>query len=82
MNEGALDSLYALGKKTRSAQAEADLSEIEDQVDAVLAAQRARAATDDESAPDAATLNVAAHRLESLIHNRKAALGSPTFMRG
>jgi TRAP transporter TAXI family solute receptor len=74
--EAALDALYALGQRIRKAEKESDLLEIEDQIDEVLRAQRARAATDDENALDAATLNVAAHRLENLIHDRRAALGS------
>src|SRR6516165_10079663 len=77
--EAALDSLYALGRRIRNAETEADLSEIENQIDEVLRAQRARAATDDENALDAATLNVAAHRLENLIHDRRAALAAPTL---
>jgi TRAP-type uncharacterized transport system substrate-binding protein len=76
--EAALDSLYTLGRRIRSAETEADLSEIENQIDEVLRAQRARASTDDENALDAATLNVAAHRLENLIHDRRAALAVPT----
>jgi TRAP-type uncharacterized transport system substrate-binding protein len=75
--EAALDSLYALGRRIRHAEKEADLAEIENQIDEVLRAQRARAATDDENALDAATLNVAAHRLENLIHDRRLALGMP-----
>lgn len=75
--EGALDLLYALGKRIRSAQTEEGLSKIENEIDEVLTAQRARAATDDQNALDAATLNVAAHRLENLIHDRRIALGSP-----
>jgi hypothetical protein len=74
--EAALDSLYALGRKIRHAEKESDLSEIENQIDEVLRAQRAKAATDDDNALDAATLNVAAHRLENLIHDRKAALAA------
>ena len=73
-SEPALDSLYALGRRIRHADNEADLSEIENQIDEVLRAQRARA---DEDALDAATLNVAAHRLENLIHDRRAALAAP-----
>jgi hypothetical protein len=72
--EAALDSLYALGRRIRNAEKESDLAEIESQIDEVLRAQRARAATDDENALDAATLNVAAHRLENLIHDRREAL--------
>jgi hypothetical protein len=75
--DAALDSLYALGKRIRHAERESDLVEIENQIDDVLRAQRARAAADDENTLDAATLNVAAHRLENLIHDRRLALGSP-----
>ena len=75
--EEALDMLYALGQRIRSAEKESDLLEIEDRIDAILREQRARAATDDENALDAATLNVAAHRLENLIHDRRTALATP-----
>jgi TRAP-type uncharacterized transport system substrate-binding protein len=76
--EPALDLLYALGRKIRHAEKEADLLEIESQIDEVLRAQRAAAATEDENALDAATLNVAAHRLENLIHDRRNLLSAPT----
>jgi TRAP-type uncharacterized transport system substrate-binding protein len=75
--EEALDSLYALGQRIRSAEKESELLEIEGRIDAILREQRARAATDDENALDAATLNVAAHRLENLIHDRRAVLTAP-----
>lgn len=71
--EPALDSLYALGGRIRHAGSEPELLEIENQIDEVLRAQRARA-DGDEDALDAATLNVAAHRLENLIHDRRTAL--------
>jgi TRAP-type uncharacterized transport system substrate-binding protein len=74
--EPALDSLYVLGRRIRNAETDAELTEIENQIDEVLRAQRAKAATDDENAFDAATLNVAAHRLENLIHDRRALLGT------
>ena len=72
--EPALDSLYALGGRIRSAETDGELSEIEKRIDEVLRAQRARVSTDDENTLDAATLNVAAHRLENLIHDRRLAL--------
>jgi TRAP-type uncharacterized transport system substrate-binding protein len=75
--EPALDSLYELGRRIRSADNESELSAIEQRIDNVLRAQRARA-DEDEHALDAATLNVAAHRLENLIHDRRAALGIVT----
>jgi hypothetical protein len=72
--QGPLDSLYALGRRIRKAATEAELSEIEEEIDGILGAQRAKTARGDESAVDDATLNVAAHRLESLIHDRRTML--------
>jgi hypothetical protein len=71
----ALDQLYALGRRIRLAESEVELAAIETEIDQVLSAQRAGAA-EDESTLDTATLNVAAHRLENLIHDRRAALGT------
>jgi TRAP-type uncharacterized transport system substrate-binding protein len=73
-SEGPLDSLYALGRRIRNAGSDAELLDIEEEIDSILKAQRARSAAGDESAVDDATLNVAAHRLESLIHDRRAML--------
>ncbi|MBW7966735.1 TAXI family TRAP transporter solute-binding subunit [Bradyrhizobium sp. BR 10261] len=73
--EPALDALYALGRRIRQASSEAELLEIEDQIDDLLRAQRA-GADEDQNTLDAATLNVAAHRLENLIHDRRIALGA------
>ena len=73
-SEGPLDSLYALGRRIRNAGSDAELLDIEEEIDNILKAQRARSAAGDESAVDDATLNVAAHRLESLIHDRRAML--------
>lgn len=72
--QGPLDSLYALGRRIRKAGTEAELSSIEEEIDDILNAQRTKSARGDESAVDDATLNVAAHRLEGLIHDRRAML--------
>jgi hypothetical protein len=72
--EGPLDSLYALGRRIRKADTEAELLGIEEEIDDILKAERAKSAGGDENAVDAATLNVAAHRLENLIHDRRAML--------
>jgi TRAP-type uncharacterized transport system substrate-binding protein len=72
--EGPLDSLYALGRRIRKAGTEAELSDIEEEIDDILNAQRAKSARGDENAVDDATLNVAAHRLEGLIHDRRSVL--------
>jgi TRAP-type uncharacterized transport system substrate-binding protein len=69
--EGPLDSLYALTRRIRKAESEAELADIEDEIDNILKAQRARTASGDETAVDTTTLNLAAHRLEGLIHDRR-----------
>ena len=61
---------------TRVRAVEAELETIENEIDDILKAQRAKAAAGDESAVDAATLNVAAHRLENLIHDRRQILAN------
>jgi TRAP-type uncharacterized transport system substrate-binding protein len=72
--EAALDALYALGRRIRKAKLESELSDLEEEIDGILTAQRARAGSGDDNAMDVATLNVAAHRLENLIHDRRAML--------
>jgi TRAP-type uncharacterized transport system substrate-binding protein len=80
-NDGPLDTLYALVRRIRKAATEAELGTIEDEIDEILKAQRARAAAGDENAVDATTLNVAAHRLENLIHDRRQMLANgPTVL--
>src|ERR1700730_1769038 len=74
MKEGPLDSLYALARRIRKVDSEAELSDIEEEIDNILKAERAKSTGGDENAVDAVTLNVAAHRLESLIHDRRALL--------
>ena len=73
-SEGPLDSLYALSRRIRNVGTEAELSDIEEEIDNILKEQRTRSASGDENAVDDATLNVAAHRLESLIHDRRTML--------
>ncbi len=73
---GPLDSLYALARRIRKAGSQVELETIEDEIDEILKAEGAKAADGDESAVDATTLNVAAHRLENLIHDRQQLLAS------
>jgi TRAP-type uncharacterized transport system substrate-binding protein len=77
-SEAPLDALYALARRIRNADTRVDLVAIEDEIDSILKVQRAKAAAGDEKAVDATTLNVVAHRLENLIHDRRAVLaGKP-----
>jgi TRAP-type uncharacterized transport system substrate-binding protein len=73
-SEAPLDALYALARRIRKADTEVELAAIEEDIDNILRTQRAKAASGDETAVDATTLNVAAHRLENLIHDRRAVL--------
>src|ERR1700688_465977 len=54
-SEGPLDSLYALSRRIRKAASEAELADIEEEIAAILKAQRAKSAAGDESAVDDAT---------------------------
>jgi hypothetical protein len=74
--EAALDTLYALGRRIRTTEKEPELSDIEREIDRVLQPQRIRAMSGDENALDVITLNVAAHRLEDLIHDRRTNLAA------
>jgi TRAP-type uncharacterized transport system substrate-binding protein len=75
--EQALDALYAVGHRIRTTETESDLSDIEREIDRILQNQRARTKAGDENALDDTTLNVAAHRLQSLIHDRRILLSVP-----
>jgi TRAP-type uncharacterized transport system substrate-binding protein len=79
-SEGPLDTLYALGRQIRKVVTEAELLHIEDQIDDILKTQRAKSADGDETAVDDATLTVAAHRLESLIHDRRTTLAKRSVL--
>jgi TRAP-type uncharacterized transport system substrate-binding protein len=72
--EEALDALYALGRRIRVSGNEAELDEIEREIDRVLQGQRTKEAAGEGAARDVVALNVAAHRLENLIHDRRLAL--------
>jgi TRAP-type uncharacterized transport system substrate-binding protein len=75
-SDAPLDRLYALARRIRKADSLLELGNIEDEIDDILKAQGAKAAAGDETAVDAVTLNVAAHRLEGLIHDRRKMLGN------
>lgn len=79
-SDGPLDALYALVRRIRKAGDDAELQTIEDEIDDILKTQGAKAAAGDETAVDAATLNVAAHRLENLIHDRRQILANVRVM--
>jgi TRAP-type uncharacterized transport system substrate-binding protein len=69
-----LETLYALARRIRDAKSEADLVEVEDEIDTILKVELAKSAKGDETATDAGILSLAAHRLEYLIHYRRSML--------
>lgn len=76
VREGPLDTLYGLARRIRGVNSEGELSSIEEEIDNILRAERLKSEGGDENAVDAATLNVVAHRLENLIHDRRAILAT------
>jgi hypothetical protein len=72
--EGPLDTLYGLARQIRRINSDSELSGIEEEIDNILKTERLKAEAGDENAVDAATLNVVAHRLENLIHDRRTVL--------
>jgi TRAP-type uncharacterized transport system substrate-binding protein len=76
VREGPLDSLYALARRIRGVNTETELSSIEEEIDNILRTERRKAETGEENAVDASTLNVVAHRLENLIHDRRVIIAT------
>nr|QIG97204.1 C4-dicarboxylate ABC transporter substrate-binding protein [Bradyrhizobium sp. 6(2017)] len=72
----ALDMLYALGPRIRAAELMPELEAIEREIDQVLRTQRKQPVGDDQAERAVTAVNVAAHRLENLIHDRRAHLAS------
>ena len=71
--ETTMKTLFALPRRIREVKSEAELTEIENQVDAALDAEMANAIKS-ENAQDVATLVSLAHRLEDSIHRRRLML--------
>jgi TRAP transporter TAXI family solute receptor len=71
---GPLDALYGLTRRIREVESEGELSNIEEEIENILRAESRKADAGDENAVDATTLNVVAHRLENLIHDRRETL--------
>jgi hypothetical protein len=65
-----------LSARIRIADGVGELDEIEDEIDRLLRSQRIAAVADDAETSDVTSLNVAAHRLETLISDRRTALAT------
>jgi len=68
--EATMKTLFALPRRIREVKSDAELTEIENQVDAALDAEMANAIRG-ENAQDISTLISLAHRLEDSIHRRR-----------
>jgi TRAP-type uncharacterized transport system substrate-binding protein len=73
--ETTLKSLFALPRRIREVKSEAELTEIENQVDEALDAEMANAIKS-ENPQDISTLVSMAHRLEDSIHRRRQMLAA------
>src|SRR3954454_20393024 len=73
--EATLRSLFSLPRRIREVKSEAELTEIESQVDQALDAEMT-VALRSENAQDIATLVSMAHRLEDSIHRRRQMLAA------
>jgi hypothetical protein len=74
--QATLDMLCSLPGRVRKTDNEAQLASIEEEVDAILHAQLARATDHEESASEAHALIAAAHRVDNLIHHRRMVLAA------
>jgi hypothetical protein len=77
-----LDSLCILPGQIRKTGSEAELTAIEDEVDAIVRAQLVQSADRDESATETLALMSAAHRIDNLIHHRRAVLAAKASVTG
>jgi TRAP-type uncharacterized transport system substrate-binding protein len=71
-----LDGLCILPGQIRKTGSEAELMAIEDEVDAIVRAQLVQSADKEESGPETLALMSAAHRIDNLIHHRRAVLAA------
>ena len=73
--EATIKTLFALPRRIREVTSDAELTEIENQVDAALDAEMANAIRS-ENAQDVSTLVSLAHRLEDSIHRRRLVIAA------
>ena len=69
-------ALCAGSTNPRESKSEAELAEVEDEIDNILKSELAKTAKGDETATDPGILSLAAHRLEYLIHYRRTMLAA------
>jgi hypothetical protein len=75
-SQSTLDMLCGLPARIRKIDDEAELTAIEDDVDAMLRAQLLKPVDRDEGGSDIAALIAAAHRIDNVIHHRRSVLAA------
>jgi TRAP-type uncharacterized transport system substrate-binding protein len=76
--QGTLESLCALRERIHDLEDEAELREIEDDIEVQLRAQLAKSGSDEESGTEALALIALAQRLDNLVHHRRVVLAGRT----
>ena len=76
------EALCGLPGRIRKIDTDAELAAIEDELDTIIRSQLLKSAGADDSASDVAALVAAAHRLDNLIHHRRATLAAAASLSG
>jgi TRAP-type uncharacterized transport system substrate-binding protein len=77
-----LDALCDLPGRIRKTGNEAELMAIEDEVDTIVRAHLVKSMNRDESGPETSALMSLAHRIDNLIHHRRAVLAAKASVAG
>ena len=76
------EALCGLPGRIRKIDTDAELAAIEDELDTIIRSQLLKSAGADDRASDVAALVAAAHRLDNLIHHRRATLAAAASLSG
>lgn len=76
--EAMLTTIYHLPRRIRCAKSEAEIEQIEEEIDLMLKTQLATSGAGPEGATNALILHSAAHRLDNLIHHQRIRLSGGT----
>jgi hypothetical protein len=80
--ETTWEALCDLPGRIRKIDTDSELAAVEDELDTIIRSQLLKSASADQSAPDCAALVAAAHRLDNLIHHRRAMLAATATLNG
>jgi hypothetical protein len=72
--EAMLNTIYHLPRRIRAARTEAEIQEIEEEIDLMLRTQLAKGGSGPEASTNVLILQSTAHRLDNLIHHQRVKL--------